>query len=181
MIESLQEIFEKVTVFDYVYIVLTVLFIIQGALKGFVLSMLSTAKWILAYVITIYIFPIIKPYVEDIIDNEYVLDIVLGVGIFIIIIFLILLINRAISKVVSFSGIGTIDKVFGFFFGIAKSYVIVVCLYTAAEIIYNHEKWPLNLDDSFTYPWVEKGSNYLIKEFPNEKEYEDAKEKIQDI
>ena len=181
MIESLQEIFEKVTVFDYVYIILTVLFIIQGALKGFVLSMLSTAKWVLAYVITIYIFPIIKPYVEDIIDNEYVLDIVLGVGIFIIIIFLILLINRAISKVVSYSGIGTIDKVFGFFFGIAKSYVIVVCLYTAAEIIYNHEKWPLNLDDSFTYPWVEKGSNYLIKEFPNEKEYEDAKEKIQDI
>ena len=181
MIESLQEIFEKVTVFDYIYIILTVLFIIQGALKGFVLSMLSTAKWILAYVITIYIFPIIKPYVEDIIDNEYVLDIVLGVSIFIIIIFLILLINRAISKVVSYSGIGTIDKVFGFFFGIAKSYVIVVCLYTAAEIIYNHEKWPLNLDDSFTYPWVEKGSNYLIKEFPNEKEYEDAKEKIQDI
>jgi len=181
MIESLQEIFERVTVFDCVYIILTVLFIIQGALKGFVLSMLSTAKWILAYVITIYIFPIIKPYVEDIIDNEYVLDIVLGVGIFIIIIFLILLINRAISKVVSYSGIGTVDKVFGFFFGIAKSYVIVVCLYTAAEIIYNHEKWPLNLDDSFTYPWVEKGSNYLIKEFPNEKEYEDAKEKIQDI
>jgi len=181
MIESLQEIFERVTVFDYVYIILTVLFIIQGALKGFVLSMLSTAKWILAYVITIYIFPIIKPYVEDIIDNEYVLDIVLGVGIFIIIIFLILLINRAISKVVSYSGIGTVDKVFGFFFGIAKSYVIVVCLYTAAEIIYNHEKWPLNLDDSFTYPWVEKGSNYLIKEFPNEKEYEDAKEKIQNI
>jgi membrane protein required for colicin V production len=181
MIESLQEIFEKVTVFDYIYIILTVLFIIQGALKGFVLSMLSTAKWILAYVITIYIFPMIKPYVEDIIDNEYVLDIVLGVGIFIIIIFLILLINRAISKVVSYSGIGTVDKVFGFFFGIAKSYVIVVCLYTAAEIIYNHEKWPLNLDDSFTYPWVEKGSNYLIKEFPNEKEYEDAKEKIQDI
>jgi membrane protein required for colicin V production len=181
MIESLQEIFERVTVFDYVYIILTVLFIIQGALKGFVLSMLSTAKWILAYVITIYIFPIIKPYVEDIIDNEYVLDIVLGVGIFIIIIFLILLINRAISKVVSYSGIGSVDKVFGFFFGIAKSYVIVVCLYTAAEIIYNHEKWPLNLDDSFTYPWVEKGSNYLIKEFPNEKEYEDAKEKIQDI
>ncbi len=181
MIESLQEIFERVTVFDYVYIILTVLFIIQGALKGFVLSMLSTAKWILAYVITIYIFPMIKPYVEDIIDNEYVLDIVLSVGIFIIIIFLILLINRAISKVVSYSGIGTIDKVFGFFFGIAKSYVIVVCLYTAAEIIYNHEKWPLNLDDSFTYPWVEKGSNYLIKEFPNKKEYEDAKEKIQDI
>ena len=114
MIESLQEILEKVTLFDYVYIVLTILFIVQGTLKGFVLSILSIAKWILAYVITIYIFPQIKPYVKDIIDNEYVLDIILGIGIFIVIIFLILLINRAIKKVVSYSGIGTIDNVFGF-------------------------------------------------------------------
>ena len=181
MIENLQEIFEKVTLFDYVYVVLTVLFIIQGCLKGFVLSILSVSKWILAYIITIYIFPHIKPYVKNIIDNEYVLDIILGFCIFIIIIFIILLINRAIKKVVSYSGIGTIDKIFGFFFGIIKAYVIVVCLYSAAEIIYNHEKWPLNLDNSFIYPWVEKGSNYLIKEFPDENEYRDATEKIQDI
>ena len=56
MIESLQEILEKVTLFDYVYIVLTILFIVQGTLKGFVLSILSVAKWILAYVITIIFF-----------------------------------------------------------------------------------------------------------------------------
>ena len=87
-----------------------------------------------------------------------------------------------IEKPISIENLfGTIDKVFGFFFGIIKAYVVVVCLYSAVEIIYNHEKWPLNLDDSFTYPWVEKGSNYLIKEFPDEKEYKDAKEKIQDI
>ena len=39
----------------------------------------------------------------------------------------------------------------------------------------------MNLDDSFTFTWVEKGSNYLIKEFPDEKEYKEAKEKVQDI
>ncbi len=181
MIENIQDIFEQVTLFDYIYLVLTILFLIQGALKGFVLSILSAAKWILAYVLTIYIFPKVKPFVKDIIDNEYVLDILLGVGIFVIIIFLILLINKALSKAVSYSGIGTIDKVFGFLFGFVKAYVIIVCLYTAAHIVYNHDKWPINLKDSLTFTWVEKGSNYLIKEFPNEKEYEDAKEKVQDI
>ena len=109
MIESIQGVLEKVTLFDYIYLVLTILFIIQGTLKGFVLSILSTAKWILAYVVTIYIFPKAKPYVDGIIDNEYVLDIILGVGIFIIIIFLILLVNKALSKAVTYSGIGTID------------------------------------------------------------------------
>ncbi len=181
MIENIQDVLEKITLFDYVYLILTILFVIQGAIKGFVLSILSAAKWILAYIVTIYIFPLTKPYVEDVIDNEYVLDIILGVLIFVVIIFLILLINKALSKAVSYSGIGNIDKVFGFLFGFVKSYIIVVCLYTAAHVVYNHDKWPINLDDSFTFTWVEKGSNYLIKEFPNEKEYEDAKEKVQDI
>ena len=43
------------------------------------------------------------------------------------------------------------------------------------------KKWPINLDDAFTYAWVEKGSNYLIKEFPDKKDYEETKEKVQDI
>ena len=181
MIESIQGVLEQVTLFDYIYIVFTILLIIQGILKGFVLSILSTAKWILAYVVSIYIFPKAKPYVDGIIDNEYVLDIILGDGIFIIVIFLILLVNKALSKAVTYSGIGTIDKVFGFFFGFVKSYVVVVGLYTVVHIVYNHDKWPMNLNDSYTFTWVEKGSNYLIKEFPDEKEYKEAKEKVQDI
>ena len=181
MIESIQDVLEKITLFDYIYLVLTILFIIQGTLKGFVLSILSTAKWILAYVVTIYIFPKAKPYVDGIIDNEYVLDIILGIGIFIIIIFLILLVNKALSKAVTYSGIGTIDKFFGFLFGFVKAYFVVVCLFTVIHIVYNYDKWPMNLKDSFTFTWVEKGSNYLIKEFPDEKEYKDAKEKVQDL
>ena len=181
MIDNIQDILEKITVFDYSYIILTILLMIRGAFKGFVLSILSAAKWVLAYVLTIFIFPKVKPYVENILDNEYVLDIILGVSLFVLIIFLILMINKAISKAVTYSGIGTIDKFFGLIFGIVKSYVFVVCLFTAANIVYNYEKWPLNLKDSFTFPMVEKGSKYLIKEFPNEKEYQDAKEKVQDI
>ena len=33
------------------------------------------AKWILAYVITLILFPRVKPYFKDIIDSEYVLDV----------------------------------------------------------------------------------------------------------
>jgi membrane protein required for colicin V production len=39
----------------------------------------------------------------------------------------------------------------------------------------------MKLDESLFFPYVEKGSNYLIKEFPNEKNYEDTKEKIQEL
>ena len=33
---------------------------------------------VLAYIITLILFPKIKPYLKDIIDNEYVLDVGLG-------------------------------------------------------------------------------------------------------
>ena len=66
-------------------------------------------------------------------------------------------------------------------FGIAKSYTLIVCLFTAIDVVYDSKKWPLNLKDSLTFPLVEKGSIYLIKVFPNQKQYEDAKEKVQDV
>ena len=100
MIETIQDFLINVTLFDYIFFVLTVLFMIQGSSKGFVLSLLSASKWVLAYVITIYLFPKIKPYFEGLLDSEYVLDISIGVILFIFIIFAILLVNKAISKVI---------------------------------------------------------------------------------
>jgi membrane protein required for colicin V production len=100
---------------------------------------------------------------------------------FVLVIFAILMINKGISKAVTYSGLGTLDKIFGFFFGFLRSYVIVVCIFSTISIIYNYDKWPFDFDKSFTFPIVEKGSNYLIKEFPNEKNYDDAKEKVQEL
>ena len=118
---------------------------------------------------------------EDIIESEYVLDIGLGITIFIIVIFVVLLINKGISKAVSYTGIGGLDKTFGFFFGFIKAYIIAVCIFSGIHIVYNYDKWPLNNDQSYIFPYLEKGSNYLIKEFPNEKTYQDSKEKIKEL
>ena len=175
------KIFENISSFDLIYIFFTILSLIKCSRKGFVLSLIAASKWLLAYVITLIIFPKIKPLVEGIIDSEYVLDIILGVGIFVIIIFLILMINKGIGKAVTYSGLGTLDKIFGFFFGFLRSYIICVCIFSTISIIYNHDKWPMDLEKSFTFPYVEKGSNYLIKEFPNEENYNDAKDKVQEL
>ena len=139
------------------------------------------AKWLLAYVITLILFPRVKPYVKDIIDNEYVLDVGLGIAIFIVVFFLVLLVNKGISKAVRYTGIGGLDTTFGFFFGFIKAYIISVCIFSGIHIVYNYDKWPINLDKSYTFPYLEKGSNYLIKEFPNEKTYQESKEKIEEL
>ena len=181
MVDAFKDFFEASSIIDLIYIIITMWSVISCYRKGFVLSILSMAKWLLAYVVTLILFPRVKPYVEDIIDNEYVLDVGLGIAIFIVVIFLVLLVNKGISKAVKYTGIGSLDTTFGFFFGFVKAYIISVCIFSGIHIVYNHDKWPINLDKSYTFPYLEKGSNYLIKEFPNEKTYQESKEKIENI
>ncbi|MDC0631907.1 MAG: CvpA family protein [Proteobacteria bacterium] len=181
MLEALADFYDAASIIDILYLIITILSLIKCYKKGFVLSILSMAKWLLAYVITLIIFPRVKPYFEDIIDSEYVLDVGLGVTIFVIVIFLVLMINKGISKAVRYTGIGSLDTVFGFFFGFIRAYIISICIFSGIHIVYNYDKWPINVDKSYVFPYLEKGSNYLLKEFPDEKTYQDSKEKIEDL
>ena len=173
--------YENISIIDLFYLIITILSLIKCYRKGFVLSILSMAKWLLAYILTLIIFPKIKPFLKDVIDNEYILDIGLAVTIFIIVIFLVLMINRGISKAISYSGIGSLDTLFGFFFGFIRGYIVCVCIFSGIHVVYNHDKWPINSNKSYIFPYLEKGSNYLLKEFPNEKTYQDSKEKIEEL
>ena len=181
MIEVLKEFYNTLSLIDLIYLILTILSLIKCYSKGFVLSVLAMAKWLVAYIITLIIFPRVKPYVKDIIDNDYVLDVSLGVIVFVVVIFLVLLLSKGISKAVKYTGLGSLDTIFGFFFGFLRAYIISICLFSAIHVVYNYDKWPVNLNKSYIFPYLEKGSSYLIKEFPNEKTYQDSKEKIKEL
>jgi len=181
MIDALRNFYEVISIIDLIFLIITILSVIKCYRKGFVLSLLSASKWLLAYVVTLILFPRIRPYFKNIIDNEYILDVTLGLSIFILIIFIILVINKGISKTVKFVGLGRLDSIFGLFFGFIRSYVICICLFSVIDIVYNYNKWSINTDKSYTFPYIQKGSIYLVKVFPNEKKYQDSKEKIEEL
>ena len=181
MFKTFVDFYDATSIIDLIYLVITILSLIKCYKKGFVLSILSMMKWLLAYIITLIIFPRIKPFLKNIIDNEYVLDIGLGITIFVVVIFLVLMVNKGISKAVRYTGIGSLDTLFGFFFGFLRAYIISICIFSGIHIVYNYDKWPINVDKSYTFPYLEKGSNYLLKEFPDEKTYQDSKEKIEEL
>ena len=181
MTDILRSFFENTSTFDLVYLIITFLSLVKCFRKGLVLSVLAASKWLLAYVITLIIFPKLQPYVKDIINNNYILDISLGILIFISVIFIIIIINKIISKAITYSGLGKLDMLLGFFFGFLRGYIISVCIFSTINIVYNYNKWPINLHESLTFPYVKKGSTYLIKEFPDEKNYKENKNKIEEL
>ena len=179
--DILKNFYEVISLIDFIYLVITILSVLKCYRKGFVLSILAASKWLLAYVVTLILFSRVKPYFKNIIDSEYVLDISLSIVIFILVVFVILMVNKGISKAVKFIGLGRLDSIFGLFFGFIRSYIVCVCLFSVIDIVYNYNKWPINVKKSYTFPYLEKGSNYLVKEFPNEETYQDSKEKITDL
>jgi len=113
-----------------------------------------------------------------------IFQISIGLGIFIYIVSLFVIINigKAISSAVTYSGLGSVDKIFGLIFGIFKGYVICVCIFSLVNWFYPHQKWPLRTEGTYSFEIIYKGSKFLIDEFPNSRDYyEETEERIEKI
>ena len=182
MDNALEFIKDYISAFDIIVILIIIYSMAQCTTKGFTLSLLSFSKWLIALVITIVLVPNFSPWVEDYIESKFVADIGLGIFIFIVALFVVINIGKAIGSAVTWSGLGLVDKIFGLIFGIFKGYVICVCIFSLSNWFYPHEKWPITTNNTYFFPIVFSGSNFLIKEFPNSEDYlDDTKKKIEDI
>ena len=182
MDSALEFIKDYISAFDIIVILIIIYSMAQCTAKGFTLSLLSFSKWLIALVITIVLVPKLSPGVEDYIESKFVADIGLGIFIFIVALFVVINIGKAIGSAVTWSGLGLVDKIFGLIFGIFKGYVICVCIFSLSNWFYPHEKWPIATKDAYSFSIVFSGSKFLIKEFPNSEDYiDDTKKKIEDI
>ena len=179
MIEFIQN---NISWFDTVVFLILFYSMAQCAAKGFMRSLFSFSKWLLALVITIILVPKLNPWVQGYIESKFVSDVGLGIFIYITSLFVIINISKAINNVVTWSGLGSVDKTFGLIFGIFKGYIICVCFFSLLNWFYPHQKWPLKTDNAYSFEMIYKGSNFLIEEFPNSKDYyKETEEKIEKI
>ena len=172
----------NISPFDLVVFLIIIYSMAQCAARGFMRSLLSFSKWLIALIITIILVPKLNPLVQDYIESKFIADVGLGIFIYIISLFLIINIGKAISRAVTYSGLGSADKTFGLIFGLFKGYVICVCIFSLLNWFYPHQKWPLKAEGAYSFEIIYKGSKFLINEFPNSKDYYDTtEEKIEKI
>ena len=72
----------NISAFDLSIFLITIYSMVQCASKGFMLSLLSFSKWLIALVITIILVPKLNPLVQDYIESKFVSDIGLGIYIY---------------------------------------------------------------------------------------------------
>ena len=89
------------------------------------------------------------------------------------------MIGKSIGRAVTWTGVGSIDKIFGILFGFFKGYVISVCIFSILNWFYPYNNWGISAEDAISFNLIQKGSQILVKEFPSGKDLKDTKEKIE--
>ena len=181
MNDILQDFVSNINFFDIFVIIVIIYSVIQCFYNGFSLSLISFSKWILSLIVTIILVPKLQPIVSEYIQSEFINNLGLGVAIFIFTLFITIIIGKTLSKAVTWTGVGSIDKVFGFLFGFFKGYIVCVCLFTILNWFYPYQNWGISAEDAISFNFISKGSEILIDEFPSGEDFIDTKEKIEKI
>ena len=181
MSELFKQILDILNLFDISVVIIFIYCVIQCFIKGFSLSLLSFMKWVLSTIVTIILVPKMQPTVSGYIESDFVNNVGLGIAIFILTLFLIILLGKAMSKAVTWTGVGSIDKSFGLLFGVFKGYVVSVCIFSILNWFYPYQNWGISAEEAFTFNLINKGSEILIEEFPSSEDFIDTKEKIEKI
>ena len=142
---------------------------------------MSFMKWIFSTVITIILVPKFQPFVSEFIDSEFINNIGLGIVIFIFTLFLTIVVGRSLSRAVTWTGVGSIDKALGFLFGFFKGYIVSVCLFSILNWFYPYQNWGISAEDAISFNLINNDSEILIEEFPSNEDFIDTKEKIEKI
>ena len=83
----------SISIFDLIVFLIIIYSMFQCFAKGFLRSLLSFSKWLLALIITIILVPKLNPWVQDYIESKFITDISLGVFIYIVSLFVIITIE----------------------------------------------------------------------------------------
>ena len=175
------KIFDNINIFDTIFLILMIYFVIQCFLKGFSLSFISFMKWVFALVVTVVLVPKLQPWVNNYIESEFINNFGIGIAIFICTLFLTILAGKSLSRAVAWTGVGSIDKSFGLLFGFFKGYVVSICLFSILNWFYPYQNWGISVEDAISFNVVKTGSEILIEEFPSNDDLIDTKDKIEKI
>ena len=181
MINNFLEHISIINLFDIFVSLIFIYCVIQCFLKGFSLSLISFMKWVLSTIVTIILVPKLQPTVSEYVESEFINNVGLGIAVFIFTLFLTIVIGKALSRAVTWTGVGSIDKTFGLLFGFFKGYIVSICLFSILNWFYPYQNWGISAEDAISFDIIKKGSEVLIEEFPSSEDFIDTKDKIEKI
>ncbi len=135
--------------------------------RGFVHEMLAVVSWLGAALATLYGFPYVRPWTASLITvSQFVADMVTGVGIFLVVLIVLSILTRVVSRQIRNSPLGPLDRSLGLVFGFLRGAAVVCVAWLMFAWLLPREDHPEWVTEAKARPLVEHGSAWLVSVLP---------------
>jgi len=149
-----------------------VVILLSGALalyRGFVREVLSLAAWAGAGIATVYLYPLLRPWMHEHVKSEFGADALTGLTLFCLALAVLIPLGYIISGLVKGRALTAIDRSIGFIFGLARGALVVCLLFLITLWVWPDEKKePDILSQARTRPFMAAGAETLKDLLPKE-------------
>lgn len=147
---------------------LVILFILASAFfafsRGFFQEIFSLFSWSGALLISYFYSKYLIDYVDKILNNPTLSNLITYLVIFIVSLFLLSFISKKISGLIKYSSVGMIDRSLGFLFGVIRGYILLCLIFFGYNFFFK-DVYPKWLEKSKLSYILMKGSIELISIF----------------
>lgn len=157
-----------VNITDIAVIVIIAISAVAALIRGFVHEMLSMVSWIGAGIATAYGIEYVIPYARELTTIQPLADIGAGVTIFVIVLIILSLGTRMISKRIQDSSLGALDRSLGVLFGLARGALLVCIAWLGITIAVPREDLPEWLTEARSLPLIEAGAAWIEAYIPED-------------
>jgi membrane protein required for colicin V production len=156
----------SVTIVDLVVGAVILLSALLAAWRGLMRETLSIFSWAVAAYVTLRFFPTARPMLRDVVSPEWLADLLVFIGVFVVVLVLLSVIAFRISDAVKRTEIGPVDRALGFVFGVGRGLVVIGLAYIAFSLLVPPQAQPAWLVQARLFPLVENTSDVLLSLVP---------------
>jgi membrane protein required for colicin V production len=157
-----------ITGLDFILVAFMLLSALLAMVRGLAREVLSIVSWAAAAIGAIVLFPRLRGFAREQLTPEWLADIVLIGGTFLIILILVSFITIRISDMILDSRIGALDRSLGFVFGLARGFLLVVIAILFVNWYTGPERQPSWIADARSKSMLDNAGDYLIGLLPDD-------------
>lgn len=159
-----------ITGLDFIVIAVMLVSALLAMVRGLTREVLSIASWVVAAAATLFFFPRYQEDVRALLQPNWLADIALAVGIFVVTLIIVSFITMRISDFILDSRIGALDRTLGFIFGLFRGFLLVVIAYMFLDWLVPPENQPNWVRDARSAPILLQTGNAIIGMLPEDPE-----------
>ena len=137
-----------------------------GFLRGLVREVFGLIAWVGAAIAAMWFFPQLQAVARRAIENPDIADPVAFGGVFLLVLIVLSLLARTLSRVVLRSALGGLDRTLGLVFGLARGGAVMVAAYILVGMVEPVDRWPPDVLEARTLPSIYLGAVWVVQRLP---------------